>query len=234
VRCLVVLVLATASIANAQVQTVDVFIEAAAYNVTKPGGKPWDPGGSKDAAQAQQLFGIVASAVDISGMTAQIGGALAQVATSGSGAPDPYGIATLEQPGRPGLRQVLEMPQGQKDSFTPIWAGPPGWRNVQLGAGTRIRVQMFERDAFRDDPAGVILITDGDLRAALSAGGHPYPVKGGATSFGVLYLAISVVPSSPPPPVVRQRAKPRFKIPPKAFKGRDPGSVVGTKVLPPR
>ena len=153
----------------------------------KPDGTQWDGPGRVSAEDVQLIAGALGAADPYAAVLAVLSKPTIQALEK----PDAGGTAALVSArGGPGPTTVLN---AARDSFTPQFVGPPTWNHVPLDGSVRLRVEVIDRDAVFDDPAGVFEVNRDDMLRALQAG-RVYQVRvADQTTRQVLFAGISVM-----------------------------------------
>ena len=164
---------------------VSVTLVGATVAPAKFDGTQWD--GTESISS--QVMSSLRTALDLSDPASAAARVLTGPAMRGIEKPEPKGTATLIANGVPDQRMRLA---AQRDTFTPIWRGPPTWRHVPLSHDVRLRVELFDDDFAFDDPIGTFELGQDDFMAALRSG-HVHQVRvDEQTNRQVLFAGISV------------------------------------------
>jgi hypothetical protein len=159
----------------------------------KSDGQAWDGVGSIPTGALESL-GSALSRIDPRAAFAAAGAVLVDVGASAIEPPEPEGWVDLFVAGQPQGRHKLGR-KGQRDTFTPLWEGPPAWSRVPLNPGVRLTGELQDRDMLTfADPMGHFQIGYDEIVAALRAG-RVYPVKVSDQTYRqVLFVGIEVMP----------------------------------------
>ena len=126
----------------------------------------WDCCGAVDQ-QTWQQFTQLASATGLVTLSAPASELLRYVANlSGThfSAPEPFGILTIDQGSGYGL--PINVNRTTDDSFIASF-GDPGWTNLTLNSGMRIKLDLYDEDLSANDFIGTAILTPDDIQLAL-------------------------------------------------------------------
>lgn len=159
---------------------------------TKTGGAPWDGLGPPSPGAAT----AVATALGASNAYAAAVEALATPIMQGLEKPEPFGSVVVR--GTTTAQPALELTTAERDTLTPLWSNAVAHR-VPFAPTTVLEVRLLDRDISENDAIGDCNIRYEDLAAALQARDVHQVRVAEQTAQQLLFLGISVYPSSAAP-----------------------------------
>jgi hypothetical protein len=150
-------------------------------------GHEWDGPGQVAPGQVRRLA-LVLSAPN---PYAQVAAILADPVNQSLSKPEVLGRAMLLTSRGFGPPTKLD---AQRDTFTPLFTGPPTWSGVPFDGSTRLSVELSDDDVMFSDPIGSFQINNADMAAALHEGRVVQVQVDDQTNSQVLFAAISVMP----------------------------------------
>lgn len=150
----------------------------------------WDCCGAVDQ-QTWQAFTQLASATGLVTLSAPASELLRYVANlSGShfSAPEPIGVASIDIGN--GYALPISLNRTTDDSFIASF-GDPGWSNIQLGAGLRIKLDLYDEDLSANDFIGTAILNTDDVQMALENKKVIDIYVGDQTNRQILFVKIS-------------------------------------------